>query len=71
MSGRWLADCEPYLEDAVSILLGVASAFIAFWKLQCCGEGRGRNKWLVLLIFSFVMCAYGFGLLLELAAEGG
>jgi hypothetical protein len=59
----------PCLEVGVAAVLGVGSALLAFRKLQCV-RGRGKNLWLLVLVFSFVMCAYGLGLLLELAAEG-
>jgi hypothetical protein len=64
------SDRETYLEVVVALLLGLSSARCAFRNLQF-GRQRGRNIWLLLLAFSFVMCAYGLGLLLEVAAEGG
>jgi hypothetical protein len=62
---------EPYLEVAGTICLGVLSAFWAFQRLQSAVHGRGRSVCLLVLMVSFALCAYGFGLLLELAAEGG
>jgi ABC-type multidrug transport system permease subunit len=62
-----LIQAEPYLEVVVVVLLGVCSALLAFCKLL---RRRGNNLWLAVLILSFVMCAYGLGLLSELAAEG-
>ncbi len=55
------------LEVGVPVVLGVGSALLAFRKLQCV-RVRGQNLWLLVLVLSFVMCAYGLGLLLELAA---
>jgi hypothetical protein len=62
-----LAQAEPYLEVVVLVLLGLRSALLVFCKLQG-GRGRGNGLWLLVLFFSFVLCAYGLGLLLELAA---
>lgn len=62
---------EPLMEVGGTILLGVSSAFWAFGRLGNQVRGRGRGLCLLVLMFSFVLCAYGFGLLLELAAEGG
>jgi hypothetical protein len=64
-------DVEPLMEVGGTILMGVSSAFWAFGRLGSRMQGRGRNVCLVVLMFSFVLCAYGFGLLLELAAAGG
>jgi len=64
-----LVQAEPCLEVAVAAVLGVCSALLAFRKLEC-GPTREKNVWLLVLLFSFVMCAYGLGLLLELVAEG-
>jgi hypothetical protein len=61
---------ESYFEVAGAILVGVSSAFWSFRRLQGTVGDRGRNVCLIVLVFSFVMCAYGFGLLLELAAGG-
>lgn len=66
--GEMDPEVEPYVEDATAILVGVSSAFFAFWRLQRGVKRRGRNVWLVVLAVSFVICVYGFGLLLELAA---
>ncbi|MFZ1008951.1 MAG: hypothetical protein WAN65_19075 [Candidatus Sulfotelmatobacter sp.] len=65
------SDVEPFMEVGGMILLGVSSAFWAFRRLGSKVRGRGRNVCLLVLMFSFVLCAYGFGLLLELAAESG
>ncbi len=65
------SDVEPFIEVGGMILLGVSSAFWAFRRLGSKVQGRGRNVCLLVLMFSFVLCAYGFGLLLELAAESG
>jgi hypothetical protein len=64
-------DVEPFIEVGGAILLGVSSAVWAFGRLGSKVQGRGRSLCLLVLMFSFVLCAYGFGLLLELAAEGG
>lgn len=58
---------EAYWEVAGTIVTGVFGAIIAFRKLKRRGR-LGRNIWLAILFFSFVLCAYGFGFLLELAA---
>jgi hypothetical protein len=65
------SDVEPFMEVGGMILLGVSSALWAFRRLGSKVQGRGRNVCLLVLMFSFVLCAYGFGLLLELAAESG
>ena len=65
------SDVEPFMEVGGTILLGVSSALWAFGRLGSRVQGRGRSLCLLVLMFSFVLCAYGFGLLLELAAEGG
>jgi hypothetical protein len=65
------SDVEPLMEVGGTILLGISSAFWAFGRLGSEVQGRGRSLCLIVLMFSFVLCAYGFGLLLELAAEGG
>jgi hypothetical protein len=65
------SNVEPLMEVGGTILMGVSSAFWAFGRLGSKMQGRGQNVCLVVLMFSFVLCAYGFGLLLELAAAGG
>jgi hypothetical protein len=64
-------DITAYAEAAGTICLGVCIALWAFRTLPSAARGRGRNGCLFVLIVAFVLCAYGFGLLLELAAEGG
>lgn len=71
VNGEPGAGDDAYVEVVAAIVLGVSSAILAFWKLAGGGQGRRRKVWGLVLIFSFVLCAYGFGLLLELAAEGG
>lgn len=66
--GEMDPEVELYVEDATAILVGVSSSFFAFWRLQYGVKRRGRNILLLVLAFSFVICVYGFGLLLELAA---
>jgi hypothetical protein len=61
----------PFMEVGGTILLGISSAFWAFGRLGSKVQGRGHSLCLLVLMFSFVLCAYGFGLLLELAAAGG
>jgi hypothetical protein len=60
---------EPYLEVLAAVSLGVCSAVLVFCKLQC-GRQRANHVWVLVLMFSFVLCAYGLGLLLELVSEG-
>jgi hypothetical protein len=65
------SDVEPFIEVGGTILLGISSALWSFRRLGSQVQGRGRSLCLLVLMFSFVLCAYGFGLLLELAAAGG
>ena len=68
-ASAFLVQAGPCVEVGMAVVLGVGSALLAFRKLQC-ARGRGKNLWLLVLLLSFVMCAYGWGLLLELAADG-